>query len=525
MKSLWLWALLVVLSVLLVVGYFKFTEEYETDIWTGQSKEARVNPYLAAQKFLESRDVVVENTLDALDFDAIDIDDIVVLTEVDSMLVSNSRVEAALDWVERGGYLLVGANNDSEGGNSILDHFDIKVEYQDFEIAESFIDTDGDEMTAAERMEETNRKIDERIAEREAEKAERDAKKAEREAEKDKLELDGASESSNAANPDSEDDEQSDDADSEFDSDLFDILNADYQHEFFKASISSLDDDIHLAVLDRFVFVNDDQYDYDSYDEYQDEDYEYLDDDDEFDEYYDEDDYESSSDEALSEEYADEAEDALDNETVTNEKYTLVASIDDEHGSRFLQYEYGAGYFTVVSSLKLWQNNYIGLGDHAYFLSYLVPNESKLHLFYNISSPSIGQILGQYFYEAIWALLILLTLWLWWRGIRVQRVIETVEGQRRNFAEHLSSSAKYLIANKQFDQLLMPIKDDIEQQMRLFYPNYSQLNQQAQLTMLAERTDIKQPTLQQWLVLCGGVSSQQQLLAALKIGSAIRKQL
>jgi len=165
------------------------------------------------------------------------------------------------------------------------------------------------------------------------------------------------------------------------------------------------------------------------------------------------------------------------------------------------------------------------LGDHAYFLSHLVPNESRMHLFYNISSPSIGQILAQYFYEALYALLALLALWLWWRGMRVQSVVETIEGQRRNFAEHLASSAKYLIANEQYEQLLEPIKDDIEQQMRLFYPNYPQLNPQAQLTMLLERTDIKQSTLQQWLVLCGGVSSQQQLLAALKIGNAIRKQL
>jgi len=187
MKSLWLWALVAVFTALLSVGYFFFTEEYETKIWTGQSKEARVNPYLAAQKFLESRDVVVESTLDTLDFDKIDVGDVVVLTEVDSMLVSQSRIDAALNWVERGGFLLVGANQESEGGNSILDHFDIKVDYQDIEIADSLIDEDGDELTTAERMEETNRKIDERIAKRAAEKAEREAQKKQEDADSDEL--------------------------------------------------------------------------------------------------------------------------------------------------------------------------------------------------------------------------------------------------------------------------------------------------------------------------------------------------
>ena len=514
MKSYWLWGLVAVLTAIVLVGYFQFTEEYETQIWTGQSKEARVNPYLAAQKFLESRDVVIESTLDTLNFDTIDVGDIVVLTEVDSMLVSKSRIDAALNWVERGGFLLVGANQESEAGSSILDHFDINVDYQDIEIADSYIDQDGDELTTAERMEEANRKIDERIAERAAQKAEREAEKVE-----------GDADTSNSKDQDQENSNSDEEADSDFDSDLFDILNANYRHEFFKAYISNPDDEIHLAVLDRFVFVNDDDDEYD-YDDYQDEDYSDLGDEGhDYSEYSDASEYDEALDDSFIDDHSEDASDDAYTETVSNEKYTLAASIDDEHGSRFLQYQYGQGYFTVVSSLKLWQNNYIGLGDHAYFLSYLVPNESRLHLFYNISSPSISQILGQYFYEAIYALLAFLALWLWWRGIRVQSTIETVEGQRRNFAEHLSSSAKYLVANKQYAELLDPIKDDIEQQMRLFYPNYSQLNQQAQLAMLLERTNIKQSTLQQWLVFCAGVSSQQQLLAAIKIGNAIRKQL
>jgi len=175
--------------------------------------------------------------------------------------------------------------------------------------------------------------------------------------------------------------------------------------------------------------------------------------------------------------------------------------------------------------MTMWQNDYIGLGDHAYLLSYLIPNQSSVHLFYNVSSPSLSSILSQYFNEAIWSFIVFLFLWLWWRGIRVQKVIETVEGQRRNFAEHLSSSAKFLVANQQYDQLLEPLKNDIEQQVRVFYPNYSELGLEAQMKILSERTDIKPSSLKQWLEYCRGISSQAALLSALKIGNAIRKTL
>jgi len=451
MKSKLLWLILIISIAASIGAWFYLTEEYEVQIWTGEGKKARLNPYLAAERFLVSRDVNITSGNEQIDFSIIPTGDLVFLSRVDSMLVSQTQVDAALDWVKRGGYLVVGVSEEIEGHASILKEFDIEPEYQEVDIAEAFLDDDGNPMTASERMQEINNKIEQRRLEEERQKAE-----------------------GNEPEIESEEPVNLNDDDS-FNAQIFDLLNDDFAHEFYRMPLSDSEDELYLAVLDRIVLNHTVSYD--------------------------------SSDQGY------------------DNRYEMVASVDDEHGNRLLQFDFGEGTFTAISSADLWTNKYIGLGDHAYFLAYLFPDNSALHLFYNISAPSIGQLLNKYFHEAILASMILLGLWLWSRGFRVQRVIDVVEGQRRSFAQHLSSSAQFLTANKQFQVLIEPIKEDIEQQMRPFYPRFSQLNEHSQIGMLAERTQIPESTLRDWVRYCQKVDNQQELIAALKIGNAIRKKL
>lgn len=470
MRSRLLWMLPVIGVVMTFLCYQYLTEEYQAHIWTGESKQARLNPYLAAENFLQQRNVKVELAIDTLDFESIPTSDIVFLSKVDSMLVSQSQIDAALDWIFRGGYLIVGVVDETSGGSSILATFDVEPEYQDIDIAEAFITSDGKPMTASERMREANRKIDQRSIEKKRQQAQG----------KNRTDL---GDTSKPVVEDAEVDTEKK-RDDQFNQELFDLLNADFDHEFYTATIGETEqgeqsDEIHLAVLDRIIFSHPD------------------------------------SEFAIDDESEEFAADA----------YQLTAWLSDEYGQRMLQFNYGDGTFTVMSSTELWQNNYIGLGDHAYFLSYLIPDESTLHLFYNISAPPLSSIFSGYFYEALWASIALLALWLWFQGVRVQQAIEIVQGQRRSFAEHLAANAKFLVANKQFDTLLAPIAEDIEHQMRRLHPRFSQLNDATKMAMLAEKTALPESSIQLWARYCRGVETQQQLFAALKIGNAIRKKI
>jgi hypothetical protein len=452
MKSAAPWMVLLVSVAAMVSAWFYFTEEYQTQVWIGEGKQAKLNPYLAAQRFLEDRGLNVYSGNEQLDFSIIPTSDLVFLSKVDSMLVSQTQVDAALDWVSRGGYLLVGVTQEIAGHASILKEFDIEPEYKDVEIAEAFLDDDGDPMSASERMEEINRKIEERRAQEKQQDS--DGLDQQEEVLEKPVELN---------------------KDDTFEAQIFDLLNVDYAHEFYRTPIGDDGEELYLAALDRIVLSHPLVYG--------------------------------------------------DFDAKHSDDYEMVAWVDDEHGERLLQFAYGDGTFTALSSTEYWTNKYIGLGDHAYFLSYLFSDGSNLHLFYNVSVPTIGHLLNKYFGEAIWAALVLLGLWLWNRGPRVQKVIDVVEGQRRSFSEHLAASAEFLTANKQFHVLIKPIQEDIEQQMRPHYPGFSQLNQHAQASMLAQKTQLPESTLHDWLGYCQKVENQQQLIAALKLGNAIRKKL
>lgn len=457
-----IWALVLIIFVVLLYWAGTNMEKYETKVWSGASSEARKNPYLAAQQFLESRDVMVFSASDTLNFDDISTNDTVFLSHVDSMLVSQSQIDKALDWINRGGYLMVGVSHEIEGRSSILKEFDISPVKRDITIEEAFTDDNGDVLKPSERLREINRQIEQEIAnEREEKSAEKKVKEE--------------------SKPTS-----SIDADDSFAEQLLGLINIESEYEYYRIHLGGLEDPLFLAVLDRITF-----------------DHQLL--------YVDDTHHEESA--SSDENYAQDVD------------YQLNTWVGDEHGARLLQFYYGDGTFTALSSSEIWENDYIGLGDHAYFLSYIVPDESAIHLFYNITAPTLTELIKRYFTELILALSVLLMLWLWRNGVRVQPITMVVEGQRRSFAEHLTASAKFLVAKQQYHVLLEPLKDDIESQMRPFHPNYSQLNEQSQMALLAERTQLSEQTLTLWIGYTQHIDSQEELLAALNIGNAIRKLL
>ncbi len=501
MRAKILWSVVAIAIGVSVYIVSTLIEKYETQIWSGASRAARENPYLAAQQFLESRDVVVISSTDTLDFESIDTSDTVFLSRVDSMLVSQSQVDKAMAWISRGGYLLVGVSAEIEGRASILNEFDISPTERAIEIEDAFVDDDGEPLKASERMREINRQIEEELAKKPQAKTEA------------KADADRADAASGDAT-DTTEPKAKINANDDFTKQLFDLLNIDYEHEYYRVNLSDASDQAFLAVLDRITLEHELLYSGgDGFDDGDDVSSEEFDD-----EYYDELDESHVNSKSDTEVQANER-------TSANGDYKLTTWVNDEHGARLLQFEYGEGTFTALSSAQYWENGYIGLADHAYFLSYLVPNESRLHLFYNVTAPPLSALLKRYFFELLLAAFVLLALWLWRNGIRVQPVTQVNDGERRSFAEHLRASAKFLVANQQFQVLIEPLKEDIELQMRPFYSNFSQLNERMQVELLAERTQLPNDTLTAWVRYSKKVESQDELLAALKIGNAIRKTL
>ena len=108
---------------------------YQKEFNTGYSSEARKNPFLAAKLFLQDNKVNYKEELDKLDFADIGVHETVFLASVDDMVLSQSQVDASLEWISSGGNLIVGVGKEIEGNTSLLEYFNVDpIEYAfDFE--------------------------------------------------------------------------------------------------------------------------------------------------------------------------------------------------------------------------------------------------------------------------------------------------------------------------------------------------------------------------------------------------------
>ena len=440
--------LLLVVSLLvgIFVWYFKtFYEQYDKEVVTGYTIEAKRNPFLAAKLFLQDNEVHFVEKNDELDFNDIGTNEVVFLSDVDDMILTESQVKEALEWVGHGGSLIVGVGNEIQGNASLLERFDIlPIEYhRDLE------DIISDGQTLSQRLRERNEEIDDQ-----------------------------------ENNPDQSNGEG---YELSFDDVIDDALGITDEGETYTVYFSEEVGELTLQVQDRIVLNH-------------------------------------PQAPALSHDL-DVDDDELLLYGVYEDDYSLDFYAGDSKGSRFLQFTYGEGRFTALSSSNIWENSNIDDADHAFLLALFVPDKSSVRFFYNVVSPTLSVLLKRYFGESLLAALLLLIVWLWRSSLRVQVVKQELTTQRRAFSEHLKASAEFLISKEQYALLLEPIQADINAQMRLLHPGYNDLTPDEQIPVLSIQTELAKETIRSWFDALQSVESQEHMIATLKVGSAIRNKL
>lgn len=124
------------LCLIVVVGiagwFFTNFELVEKEIRGGVSKEARRNPFLAAEMFLRETGVEVESVSGNEQLYNLPSPNDTLLINNRGVDLSKSRNTALMDWVKKGGNLIVTANrywNEEEGksGDALLDELDIRL--------------------------------------------------------------------------------------------------------------------------------------------------------------------------------------------------------------------------------------------------------------------------------------------------------------------------------------------------------------------------------------------------------------
>ena len=133
----------------------------------------------------------------------------------------------------------------------------------------------------------------------------------------------------------------------------------------------------------------------------------------------------------------------------------------NDNGIIFMQFDVGDGLLTVIGDGSIWDNERIGLFDHALLLQILTDGNELVVFLRGADVPSLFELIWQNYFELCIVLAILLCLWLIYRGRRFGPILDTTDRGRRSYREHLSAVGDFYWRHKQREDLLNHARDAI----------------------------------------------------------------
>jgi hypothetical protein len=138
----------------------------------------------------------------------------------------------------------------------------------------------------------------------------------------------------------------------------------------------------------------------------------------------------------------------------------------DANGLQFIQFNYGDGLLSVLSSDLLWNNHSIADHDHAYLLSVLTGKNTQLIILYGSQIPGIFTLIWKNAPELSITFLLMVSFCIWYFGQRFGPIVEMADTTRRAFSEHFLASGKYLWRMKKHTIILDVLRKDILKQLK-----------------------------------------------------------
>jgi hypothetical protein len=167
--------------------------------------------------------------------------------------------------------------------------------------------------------------------------------------------------------------------------------------------------------------------------------------------------------------------------------------------SQYLTFPWGTGYVTLISDVRVFNNQQISQSDHARLLAYLAPEQDKVWLLYGIQMPSLLMLIWQRFPYLVLTLVPigLLIIWRMTRNTGPKLTLETAG--RRDLLEHLQASAEFAWRNNLKSNLFEGVRDQVEKRWLKAHPMLLTLDKQARCDWLAQRTKMTSSVIYQTL--------------------------
>ncbi len=130
---------------------------------------------------------------------------------------------------------------------------------------------------------------------------------------------------------------------------------------------------------------------------------------------------------------------------------------------RLVSMNYGDGRVTLISDARAFRNPYVTMKDHAELLSHLValsPREGQV-VFNHGEIDGFFHLLMQHYSVALWALLVLVLVWVWKHLPRFGPRQDIVLEDERDQLAHLISTGNYLWSKDCSEELLAPLRAEV----------------------------------------------------------------
>ncbi|WP_144392296.1 DUF4350 domain-containing protein [Pleionea sediminis] len=179
-----------------------------------------------------------------------------------------------------------------------------------------------------------------------------------------------------------------------------------------------------------------------------------------------------------------------------NFHYLLDASGDavfnagTDSSRHVLQYNYGEGLITVLSSTYIWSNKKLNAEDHAMFLYQLTEDSEKVWIVYNPQYESFIELLWKHGHHIILNALLLLLVIIWFYQIKTGPIFPIFSFDSRKLMQHIlaASEFKWRYGNK--SQLLTDTREDVERRLKRSHPLLKSQDKAEQLSYMHKLTNI-----------------------------------